>query len=112
VNTPQEISRVENSERSLGLPRYPLRLLLIPALVVVGELIATLISRTGPINYDCAYYLLCAGLLVDGKTPITDFVDILPPIIFYLSLPSYWLSQLINLPVSNCFTIITTACVC
>lgn len=112
MSTPRETTSVENVQQSDLLPGYPLRLLIIPAVVLGAMLVSNMFLRTEPINYDCAYYLLCAGLLADGKTPMADFVDILPPVVFYLSLPSVWLSQFVKQSISDCFTILTSACLC
>ena len=37
------------------------------------------------INHDCAAYLQYGALLLDGKLPYVDFVDVNPPLIVYIS---------------------------
>lgn len=42
------------------------------------------------INHDCAYVIQCAQLLTMGKLPYVDFIDVNPPLIFYMNmLPVY-----------------------
>lgn len=84
---------------------YPITLLIIPAIVILGQLIYMLLQWQDFVNYDCAYYFLCAKKILDGKQPFVDFVDLLPPLIFYLSVPPVWLSQLLKVPIATVWSI-------
>ncbi|MDZ4838336.1 MAG: hypothetical protein SGJ27_31525 [Candidatus Melainabacteria bacterium] len=83
--------------------KYPLQLLVVPAIIIIGHLAYMSLSSL-VVNYDCAYYLLCAKMLLQGKQPLIDFVDLLPPIIFYLSVPPVWLSQAFQVPIATVWT--------
>ena len=98
VSPEQEKSTVRAA--ASGSFDYPLTLLLVP--VAIGLLLSSMSVFTGGdfVNYDCAYYFLCAKLLLQGKQPFVDFVDLLPPIIFYIAAPPVWLSQVLKLPIA------------
>ncbi len=49
------------------------------------------------IHQDCAMYLECAQLLLDGRLPYTDFIDINPPLIMYLNVVPVLLSHVVPL---------------
>ena len=54
-------------------------------LVLVALLGVSVVLSPQRIHHDCAIYLQCGELLLDGKVPYVDFVDINPPLIMYLN---------------------------
>jgi len=56
----------------------------LPVAVLVVLVAAVLLSPLR-INHDCAVYLQCGELLLDGKLPYVDFIDTNPPLIMYLN---------------------------
>ncbi len=82
--------------------KYPIKILVVPAIVILAQLMHLVLADLQDyVNYDCAYYFLCAKMLLQGKQPFADFVDLLPPIIFYLAVPPVWLSHLLKVPIST-----------
>lgn len=98
--SPEQEKSAVITEASVG-SIYPLKLLIVPGVVILGLLMLTVLNSQDFVNYDCAYYFLCAKLLLQGKQPFVDFVDLLPPIIFYISVPPVWLSQVLNVPIAT-----------
>ncbi len=77
----------------------------LPLVVLLG--LGVLILRNPQrINHDCALYLQCGTLLMEGKLPYVDFVDINPPLIMYLSALPASLARMLSvgpiLPFSLC----------
>ena len=70
-------------------------------LACVGHSIA--IHRT--INWDCAYYVRCGQLILDGKLPYVDFVDINPPLIMYVSVVPAFLARCLSLEPTLAFAL-------
>jgi hypothetical protein len=84
---------------------YPAKLLVIPAILILAQLLVALLNSGDFVNYDCAYYFLGAKLLLEGKKPLLDFVDLLPPIILYLSVPPIWFSQAVIQPIATVWSL-------
>ncbi len=64
------------------LARGMLRALPLVLVVLLG---ASVVRSPQRIHHDCAIYVQCGELLLDGKVPYVDFVDINPPLIMYLN---------------------------
>lgn len=96
---------------SRDLPLYPVSLLLVPFMVLSAVLADQIYRYRDFINYDCAYYLLCSKLLLSGLQPFEHFVDILPPLIFYFSVPPWWFSNLTQAPIELTWSIFIAAAV-
>lgn len=78
---------------------YPVQLVAVPVSVIFGLLLYSTLNAPDFINYDCAFYLLGSKLLLEGKQPMQNFVDLLPPIILYFALPPWWFSKLMSIPI-------------
>lgn len=78
----------------VDLPRYPLKLLVLPAVILLGLFLQHIIQDPSFLNHDCAFLLHGARLLMDGKKPFVDFVDMVPPLAFYSFIPVWVISKL------------------
>lgn len=96
---------------SRDLPLYPVSLLLVPFMVLTAVLADQVYRYRDFINYDCAFYLLCSKLLLSGLQPFEHFVDLLPPLIFYFSVPPWWFSNLTHVPIESTWSILVAAAV-
>jgi hypothetical protein len=54
---------------------------------------------------DIAWYLLATGKYLDGGKLYEDFVDINPPLIFFLHIPPVWFARLLNASQEHAFVI-------
>lgn len=72
-------------------------LLSFPFLVVLSALMIKILSHPKFISMDPAMYLSCAQLILAGKLPYVDFVDILPPFVFYFFVPPMWISRAVGI---------------
>ncbi len=59
------------------------------------------------INHDCAMYLSAGQLLLQGKIPYIDFIDLNPPLVFYINVVPAYLSQITGIDASMVFAICT-----
>lgn len=73
------------------------------AALLVLNLCFTLNDFPWQIDCDCAMYLRCGQLLLEGKLPYVDFVDINPPLIMYLNLIPAALAKVTSLPLLVAF---------
>lgn len=48
----------------------------------------------GEINHDCAMYVFGGNLILEGKVPYDDFIELNPPLIFYLNVVPAFVSKL------------------
>lgn len=76
------------------------------AALLVLNLGFTLSDFPWQIDCDCAMYLRCGQLLLEGKLPYVDFVDINPPLIMYLNLLPAALAKLTSLPLLVSFKVL------
>lgn len=65
-----------------------------------------LVSHPLDINLDCALYLHCGQMLLEGKLPYVDFVDSNPPLVMYLSVIPAALANLFSLHVVTTFSLV------
>jgi hypothetical protein len=94
------MNEIDAQELKPALPPVPVQVLIVPLIVIVTMIGYSITQSPDAINYDCAFYLLCSKLLLEGKQPFEHFVDLLPPVIFYLSVPPWWISQVTSLPIT------------
>ena len=80
IDTMERNSGVNGRSRAGMTPSWDRFFILICAATFLLILIFPL-----SIHEDCALYLQCAELLLEGKLPYVDFVEINPPLIMYLS---------------------------
>lgn len=83
-----------NSRQSDDLSSYPLILLVVPAAILLGLFMQHIVNNPTFLNHDCAFLLHGARLLMDGKVPFVDFVDMVPPLAFYSFIPIWTVSKL------------------
>lgn len=57
-----------------------------------------------PINHDCAMYVDAGRLVLQGKVPYIDFIDLNPPLIFYISAVPVLLKQMTGVDLDKCFS--------
>lgn len=67
--------------------------LIIFPLLSVAALISIFFS---PVDHDVSWYLYAADRMLDGAKLYVDIVDLNPPLIYYLSIPSAWLARVNN----------------
>jgi hypothetical protein len=73
--------------------------------VLLFGVFAWLIVRSPlQINHDCAYVLQCSQLLILGRLPYVGFIDVNPPLIFYLNTLPVLLSRWTGLPLPLAFS--------
>lgn len=65
----------------------------------------TFFALVWPIHHDAAIYVRCGQLLLDGKIPYVDFVDINPPLIMYLNVVPALLSRTLHMDAIAAFNI-------
>ncbi|MBY0552532.1 MAG: hypothetical protein K2W95_34945 [Candidatus Obscuribacterales bacterium] len=88
----------------MGLERNALTgWIIAAAALLLLNLCFTLNDFPWQIDCDCAMYLRCGQLLLEGKLPYVDFVDINPPLIMYLNLLPASLAKLTSLPLLVAF---------
>jgi hypothetical protein len=87
-------ANLDNANRS-----YPLKLLVIPGVVLLTQLLYSIYSHPGSINHDCAFILHGAQLILSGKHPIGGFLDMAPPLTFYSVIPVCIISDALSIPV-------------
>ncbi len=88
--------RLERAQLSIT---YPLKLLVVPAVVLLAQFMSAIIAEPNFINHDCAFLFHGAQLLMDGKKPFVDFVDMVPPLAFYSLIPLLILSKIVGLTI-------------
>lgn len=78
------------------LPRFPLRLLVIPGAVLLVQIFCKLFQPASFlfINHDVAFDLHCGESLLDGKIPYVDCIDIAPPALYYMYTIPWCISRL------------------
>jgi hypothetical protein len=69
-------------------------------LLVFFELIHHIFLHPSFLNVDVAMYTDCARLILMGKLPYVDFVDINPPFVFYFFIPPVWIFKALVLAAS------------
>lgn len=67
------------------------------ALLIVALTVAV-VARYRRANHDVAYFIQCAQMLLEGRTPYVGYVDVNPPLIVYLNVPAVFLAQVAHLP--------------
>ncbi len=88
------------------LPKYPLKLLILPAVILLGLFLQHLVQDPSFLNHDCAFLLHGARLLMDGKKPFVDFVDMVPPLAFYSFIPVWLISKLSTVSIELTWSLI------
>jgi hypothetical protein len=66
------------------------------ALFIILALFAWRLTIADALTGDVAMYLQCGRLLLEGQTPYIDFIDLNPPLIFYLSIFPALLAKLLG----------------
>ena len=102
-------SRPENPEDS-GLSPVSVALksgrweYLVPIAILL-TLLGYIVGYPDRINHDCALVLSCAQVLFHGGLPYVDFVDVNPPLIFYVNLVPVLLASVTGLGLPLAFSI-------
>lgn len=73
--------------------------------LILALLFRCVFNFSWPINHDCAMYVAAGQLVLEGKVPYVDFVDLNPPLIFYLSAIPAWFNQNTHIDVEKCFAL-------
>ncbi len=68
-------------------------------------LIAIVFSGGTPLNHDCALFLQCAQLLLQGNVPYVDYVETNPPLVQYIHVVPVALAQWLGLNVAVTFQV-------
>lgn len=76
----------------------------IPGAILV-TLLGYILVYPDRINHDCAYVLNCARVLSLGGLPYIDFVDVNPPLIFYVNVLPVVLANITGLGLPLAFSI-------
>ncbi|CAN5371099.1 hypothetical protein BH10CYA1_BH10CYA1_20110 [soil metagenome] len=74
------------------------------ALLFLALFARAVFNFSWPINHDCAMYVDAGRLVLQGKVPYVDFIDLNPPLIFYISAIPAYMSQLSNIDLDKCFS--------
>jgi hypothetical protein len=61
------------------------------------------------INHDCAYVLQCSQILTMGGLPYVDFIDVNPPLVFYLNTVPVYAAQAMGWPLPATFSLFVLA---
>ena len=91
---------------------YPLKLLVIPGVVLLSQLLFSILSQPDTINHDCAFILHGAQLILDGRHPMSGFLDMAPPITFYALVPFCFLCQSFALPLALTWNLLCWGFIC
>ena len=91
---------------------YPLKLLVIPGVVLLSQLLFSILSQPQAINHDCAFILHGAQLILDGKHPMSGFLDMAPPLTFYSVVPICLVSQSLNIQLPLVWNLLCFVFVC
>jgi len=78
---------------------------IVSAVILALLFIRTIFEQSWPIRNDCAMYIRCAELLLQGQTPYVQFCDINPPLIMYLMTIPVALAKLFHVDVILLFNI-------
>lgn len=97
------MSQLSESHQQTNLSDHPW---FICALVLFFLLLwRTVTHSSWNLNHDCAMYIVAGQLLVAGKAPYVDFVDLNPPLVFYLNAIPVALSKLTATNVISSFEV-------
>lgn len=89
-------------------PAKVVRLLVVFAALSMVALFVAVVFRLGSdINDDCAMYLRCGELILRGKVPYVDFIDLNPPLIMYLNVIPAWISSKLHVNDIDCFNVLS-----
>jgi hypothetical protein len=84
--------------------------LVLVAVILGATLIDNLSTRPLTVNVDSAMYLECGQLLLEGKIPYVDFIELNPPLIMYLSAIPCAVARALNVSVFACFIVMVWGC--
>lgn len=76
--------------------------------LLFGYFFWTIMHSPMRINHDCAYVLQCSKILVDGGLPYVDFIDINPPLIFYMNMAPVVVAQTAGITLPQAFSLFVT----
>lgn len=91
--------------------RLPDLLALLLSIVLLSLLFVRILSHPNYIGDNCAMYLDCARMLLQGKTPYVDFIDLNPPMITYFSVLPVLISNALHAPLPPTFLLFVFALV-
>lgn len=74
------------------------------AILFLALFVRAVFSFSWPINHDCAMYVDAGRLILQGKVPYIDFIDLNPPLIFYISAVPALIKQMTGVELDKCFT--------
>jgi hypothetical protein len=77
--------------------------------VVLLACIYRSVAKPTLIHHDNAMYLQCAEMILEGKRPYVDFVDLNPPLVMFVSLPAAIVARLTGAPAAVCFNMFVIA---
>jgi len=75
------------------------------ALAIVLALCLWRLTMTDAVTGDVAMYLQCGRLILDGRTIYVDFIDLNPPLVFFVSVLPAALAKFSGLPLLTCGSI-------
>lgn len=71
--------------------------------------VALIFGAPSRINHDCAYVIQCAQLLTMGKLPYVDFIDVNPPLIFYINMLPVYAASITGVTLPQAFSFFVLA---
>ncbi|MBI2811313.1 MAG: hypothetical protein HYX67_10855 [Candidatus Melainabacteria bacterium] len=74
------------------------------AFLFLALFVRAVFNFSWPINHDCAMYVDAGRLVLQGKIPYVDFIDLNPPLIFYISAIPALMGQLTGVDLDKCFS--------
>jgi hypothetical protein len=74
-------------------------------LIALGSLFGTVLFSGKPLNHDAALFLDCARLIVHGWVPYVDFVEINPPMVYYINVIPVYLAARLGIELQTAFYI-------
>ncbi len=83
--------------RAATLPSRLAAAWVVLAIMLLGVALFGVWRAPDRINHDCALYLQEAELLLDGAVPYRDFVELNPPLVIYLNVPTVFLARFLDI---------------
>jgi hypothetical protein len=77
--------------------------------LLFGVFLWLILHHPTQINHDCAYVLQCSQILTMGGLPYVDFIDVNPPLIFYLNTVPVYAAQAAGWSLPETFSLFVLA---
>ncbi|MDZ4835585.1 MAG: hypothetical protein SGJ27_17560 [Candidatus Melainabacteria bacterium] len=101
------MERLESTDTNL--PRYPVHILIVTGMALLSLLLVRVLAEPNFLNHDCAFLLHGARLLLDGRQPFNDFVDMVPPLAFYMFVPVWAITAVSGVGVALVWNLLCVA---